>query len=876
MARKFLTPIDLNSLELQNFIVHNLASAPTAAKGRMYLDSANNLLKVSLDGSTFATLSTGGGSFTLGSTSISLGSTTTSVSGLTLSTSSVWNGNTIAIGYGGTGTTDGSITGTGALTFTAGGTNTNVVLAPNGTGSVNVSNKTIINVATPVNDTDAANKAYVDNVSLGVNAHDAVVALISGTIAGTYTAGTTGADGGTGVGAYITYTSTGTTTVDTTVTLAQYDRVLVTGGVTADSGANSKANGIYIVSTAGSTGVATVLTRALDFDNSIFGDVASGDLVYITSGTANGGTQWVQTVKGTATSGSGVSTRYCVKIDTDAISFTQFSGVSSTTAGAGLVKNGNAFDVNPGTGIAISADAVIIDTAWAGQTAITTLGTVTTGTWNAGVVAGQYGGTGVANTGKTITLGGNLTTTTAAISLAANASGSTVTLPATGTLATLAGSEALTNKTYNKLSITAPSTGAGLVIADLKTFTVNNSITLATLTGADNLSFTFPSTSATIARTDAAQTFTGNQTIQAGSTQDAVKIAGRAGGTSSYAITLTPATLSGSSTLTLPSATSSTTFTVARTLSSTIALTAGSNGTITHNMNNQYVLVQMFDSSNILVDMDVTLTDANTVTVQAQTTATYRYVIIGQDYFMARKVLTTLDLNAPLTLTGAAGSSGQVLTSGGAGTTPTWTTPSSGSATGAGLYALDYISGNWYSGPITSRAGSTPAFQVSYVFPFIAGKDQTFTKLATYLTGINANCVLTLGVYNSTSTGFPQTLMASGTVTGDTLGIRSVTGLSISMTKGSLYWLAININGITNVTGLVLPVASTATNPLFFSAAQPVPISGTGNVNGFGVSSSTSLPSTWSSTTAFATVPVVYIGYQFFSQLSNNINKPLQ
>jgi hypothetical protein len=41
---------------------------------------------------------------------------------------------------------------------------------------------------------------------------------------------------------------------------------------------------------------------------------------------------------------------------------------------------------------------------------------------------------------------------------------------------------------------------------------------------------------------------------------------------------------------------------------------------------------------------------------------------------MARKVLTTLDLSGPLTLTGASGTNGQVLTSGGSGTTPTWTT----------------------------------------------------------------------------------------------------------------------------------------------------------------------------------------------------------
>lgn len=57
-----------------------------------------------------------------------------------------------------------------------------------------------------------------------------------------------------------------------------------------------------------------------------------------------------------------------------------------------------------------------------------------------------------------------------------------------------------------------------------------------------------------------AQTFTAAQTFraanairsEAASTQDAVVIAGRAGGTSSYAVTLTPATLSASRTLTLP------------------------------------------------------------------------------------------------------------------------------------------------------------------------------------------------------------------------------------------------------------------------------------------------------------------------------------
>jgi hypothetical protein len=84
-----------------------------------------------------------------------------------------------------------------------------------------------------------------------------------------------------------------------------------------------------------------------------------------------------------------------IKIGTDAITFTQFSGATSTLAGAGLVATGNVFAVGAGTGITVGADAVSIDTAWAGQTAITTLGTIATGTWNATTIGTTKGGTGL-------------------------------------------------------------------------------------------------------------------------------------------------------------------------------------------------------------------------------------------------------------------------------------------------------------------------------------------------------------------------------------------------------------------------------------------------------------------------------------------------
>jgi hypothetical protein len=62
----------------------------------------------------------------------------------------------------------------------------------------------------------------------------------------------------------------------------------------------------------------------------------------------------------------------------------------------------------------------------------------------------------------------------------------------------------------NKMAITAPATGSTLAVADGKTFTVNHSLTLS---GTDTTTMTFPATSATIARTDAAQAFTGDQTF---------------------------------------------------------------------------------------------------------------------------------------------------------------------------------------------------------------------------------------------------------------------------------------------------------------------------------------------------------------------------
>ena len=87
-----------------------------------------------------------------------------------------------------------------------------------------------------------------------------------------------------------------------------------------------------------------------------------------------------------------------------------------------------------------------------------TLGNISLSSGVTGILPGANGGTGVANTSKTITLGASLTTTgTSATTLALPSSGTpTYTFPAASqTLASLAGTETLSNKT-----LTTPVIGA--------------------------------------------------------------------------------------------------------------------------------------------------------------------------------------------------------------------------------------------------------------------------------------------------------------------------------------------------------------------------------------------------------------------------------
>jgi hypothetical protein len=357
MARKFLTPIDLTKLEIQNVALQNLGSDPsTPATGQIYFNTGGTV-KV-YNGSSWLSLSTTGGtvtSVTGTSPVVSSGGTTPDISlasgyGDTLNPYASKSANTILAAPNGS-------SGTPSFRSLAAADIPSTLNATTFGGAVAMGTNRITGLGEPSGPQDAATKSYVDNVSTGVNIHDAVVAATTGTIAGVYAAGSTTAnppgDGGTGVGATITYSAAGVVTLDTSVTLAAGDRVLVKDGVTAAAGVSSIANGIYVVTTAGAVGTAAVLTRSTDADNSHFGDLSAGDLVYIIGGNTYAGDQFVQTVKGTATSGTGADTTYSVKIGTDAISYTQFSGAGAvpvaTTTALGIASfDANTFDVSSG------------------------------------------------------------------------------------------------------------------------------------------------------------------------------------------------------------------------------------------------------------------------------------------------------------------------------------------------------------------------------------------------------------------------------------------------------------------------------------------------------------------------------------------------
>ena len=214
----------------------------------------------------------------------------------------------------------------------------------------------------PSANTDIANKQYVDSVAQGLNIKAACAYSTTGNI--------TLSGLGTQAGG------------DWPSTLTAGDRILV------KNQGSAQFNGIYVAAASG-------WTRATDMN--AWAEVPSA-FTFVQQGATLADTGWV------CTSDPGGT------IDVTAITWTQFSGAGSYLAGNGLQLIGNTFSVLAnGTTINVSASGIKISDNYAGQSTITTVGTLTAGTWNANTIAAAYGGTGLSSytTGDLIVASGS-------------------------------------------------------------------------------------------------------------------------------------------------------------------------------------------------------------------------------------------------------------------------------------------------------------------------------------------------------------------------------------------------------------------------------------------------------------------------------------
>jgi hypothetical protein len=311
-----------------------------------------------------------------------------------------------------TGAVAGNVTGnvTGNLTgnvTAASGTSTFENVTINGSLDMNsATGSTITGLSTPTADSDAANKAYVDSVAQGIDAKASCLAATTANI-----------------------TLSGTQTIDgVAVTAGQ--RVLV-----KDQSVSAN-NGIYVASAGG-------WTRATDADT--WAELVSA-YTFIEQGTANGNNGYICTVQAGGTLG------------VTPVTWVQFSGAGQINAGAGLTKTGNTLAVGTASSSRIVVNADDIDLASTG---------ITPGTYKS-LTIDAYG-RATAGTNPT-TLSGYGITDAYTIAQVDALFGSTTSAAASAAAAATSASNAATSATNASNSATAAAGSATSAAATYTTF----------------------------------------------------------------------------------------------------------------------------------------------------------------------------------------------------------------------------------------------------------------------------------------------------------------------------------------------------------------------------------------------------------------------
>ena len=186
------------------------------------------------------------------------------------------------------------------------------------------------------------------------------------------------------------------------------------------------------------------------------------------------------------------------------------------------------FNVPTGKAYLINGTSVLSgDTLGSGVTtsSLTTVGIIGSGTWQGTAISPAYGGTGVANTGKTITLGGNLVTSGSFTTTFTTTSDTTLALPASGNLISRASTDTLTNKTLTTPIIASIFTNGGVSTVTLPTTTdtlvgrattdtlTNKTLTSPIISSISNTgTITLPTATTTLVGRDTTDTLT-NKTL---------------------------------------------------------------------------------------------------------------------------------------------------------------------------------------------------------------------------------------------------------------------------------------------------------------------------------------------------------------------------
>lgn len=371
----------------------------------------------------------------------------------------------------------------------------------------------------PLNALEVATKQYVDAAVSNSNYHAACKYATTADL-GTVLYN----NGASGVGATITKLAPFATLLIDGFNPSTTQRILV------KNESNGVYNGIYTVTDVGSALTGWVLTRATDYDQTGTGqnEIAPGDTTFITSGSINAGTQWIQT------------TDFPITVGTTALVFAQIAGPGAYTAGTGLSLVGTQFSIaNTAVTPASYGSASQVGTFTVNQQGQLTLAGNTTISIPASAINTTIPNSGLTKSavtinGSSVSLGGSTTVTataTNALTIGTGLTGTSyngstaVTVAIDSTVATLTGTQTLTNKTISGANNTLSNIGnASLTNSSVTingnlvslggstTVTAVNPNALTIGTGLTGTSYN-GSTAVTVAIDSTVATLTGTQTL---------------------------------------------------------------------------------------------------------------------------------------------------------------------------------------------------------------------------------------------------------------------------------------------------------------------------------------------------------------------------